>query len=133
VPPFTHWRLATGTDDAIRALGEALELDYFEEDRSFAHNLRTAILDTKGRLHRLFRGNEWTPEELVAELEGRGGLSRRQSARRSRVRLRGPASVTTTLSSTRTPPSGASASIASQSKSAACRPERKGRSSIGMK
>jgi protein SCO1 len=72
-PPFTQWTLATGTDDAIRALGGALELDYVEESRSFTHNLRTAVLDREGKLRRLFRGNEWTTEELVAELKAAAG------------------------------------------------------------
>jgi len=71
--PFTHWTLATGKEEAIRALGGALELDYVEESRSFTHNLRTAVLDPEGRLRRLFRGNEWTPEELVAELKAAAG------------------------------------------------------------
>ncbi len=73
-PPFTHWTLATGKDEAIRALGEALELAYVEESRSFTHNLRTAVLDPEGKLRRLFRGNEWTPEELVAELKAAAGF-----------------------------------------------------------
>jgi protein SCO1 len=68
-PPFTQWRLATGKDEAIRELGGALGLDYVEEDRSFTHNLRTAVLDRDGRLRRLFTGNDWTPGELVAELK----------------------------------------------------------------
>ena len=75
-PPFTHWSLATGKDEAIRALGGALGLDYVEEDRSFTHNLRTAVLDREGKLRRLFRGNDWTPQELVAELKaGRRDLT----------------------------------------------------------
>jgi protein SCO1/2 len=73
VPPFTHWTLAGGRDEAIRTLGGALELDYVEENRSFTHNLRTAVLDREGKLRRLFRGNEWTPEELVAELKAAAG------------------------------------------------------------
>lgn len=73
-PPFARWTLATGKDEAIRALGGALELDYVEENRSFTHNLRTAVLDREGKLRRLFRGNEWTPEELVAELKAAAGL-----------------------------------------------------------
>jgi protein SCO1/2 len=73
-PAFTHWTLASGTEEAIRALGGALELDYVEESRSFTHNLRTAVLDREGRLRRLFRGNEWKPEELVAELRKAAGL-----------------------------------------------------------
>jgi protein SCO1/2 len=73
-PSFTHWTLATGSDEAIRTLGGALDLDYVEENRSFTHNLRTAVLDPEGRLRRLFRGNEWTPEELVAELKAAAGI-----------------------------------------------------------
>jgi protein SCO1/2 len=73
-PPFTHWALATGKEEAIRALGGALELDYVEESRSFTHNLRTAVLDGEGKLRRLFRGNEWRPEELVAELKAAAGI-----------------------------------------------------------
>jgi protein SCO1/2 len=73
-PAFTHWTLASGTEEAIRALGGALELDYVEESRSFTHNLRTAVLDREGRLRRLLRGNEWKPEELVAELRRAAGV-----------------------------------------------------------
>jgi protein SCO1/2 len=72
-PPFAHWALATGKEEAVRALGEALELDYVEENRSFTHNLRTAVLDREGKLRRLFRGSDWTAEELVAELKAAAG------------------------------------------------------------
>jgi protein SCO1/2 len=72
-PPFTHWSLASGKDDAIRALGEALELDYVEENRTFTHNLRTAVLEPDGKLRRLFRGSDWTSEDLVAELKAAAG------------------------------------------------------------
>lgn len=72
-PPFGHWRLATGTPQAIRELGEALELDYVEESASFTHNLRTAVVDREGRLHTLLRGNEWRPEQLVAALRAAAG------------------------------------------------------------
>jgi protein SCO1/2 len=72
-PPFTRWTLATGKDEAIRALGGALELDYVEESRSFTHNLRTAVLDPEGKLRRLFRGNEWMPEQLMDELRAAAG------------------------------------------------------------
>jgi protein SCO1/2 len=72
-PPFTHWRLATGTQEAIRTLGGALELDYVEESASFTHNLRTAVVDPRGRLSRLFRGNDWQPAELVSALREAAG------------------------------------------------------------
>jgi len=72
-PPFTHWELATGTDEAIRTLGEALGLTYVEESQSFAHNLRTAVIDPEGRLAARLRGNEWTSEQLVAEIQEAAG------------------------------------------------------------
>ena len=72
-PPFSHWRLATGRLDEIRRLGAALGLDFSEEDRSFTHNLRTAVIGSDGRLRRLFRGNDWKAEELVAELTAAAG------------------------------------------------------------
>jgi len=72
-PPFSHWRLATGRLDEVRRLGAAVGLDWSEQDGSFTHNLRTAVLDTHGRLRRLFRGNDWTPDELVAELRAAAG------------------------------------------------------------
>lgn len=68
-PPFSHWRLAGGRLEEVRRLGEALGLDFREEDRSFTHNLRTAVIGRDGKLRRLFRGNDWKADELLAELE----------------------------------------------------------------
>jgi protein SCO1/2 len=72
-PPFTHWELASGTEKDIRRLGNALGLDYVEETRSFTHNLRTAVIDPEGKLVRLFRGNDWTPDELAADVRAAAG------------------------------------------------------------
>jgi protein SCO1/2 len=67
-PPFAQWTLATGEPRAILSLGEALELQYLPRDRTFTHNLRTAVVGPDGKLRCLFRGNSWKPEELVTEL-----------------------------------------------------------------
>lgn len=72
-PPFTHWELATGTDEDIRTLGEALGLTYVPESQSFAHNLRTAVIDPEGKLAVLLRGNEWTSEDLIDAIERSAG------------------------------------------------------------
>jgi protein SCO1/2 len=72
-PPFTHWKLATGSLDAIRTLGEAVGLDFAPDAGSFTHNLRTAVVDPEGRLRRLLRGNDWQPAALVAELKAAAG------------------------------------------------------------
>jgi protein SCO1/2 len=72
-PPFSHWRLASGRLDDVRRLGEACGLDFHEDTGSFTHNLRTAVIGPDGRLRRLLRGNDWKPEELVAELRAAAG------------------------------------------------------------
>jgi protein SCO1/2 len=72
-PPFSHWRLASGRLPEVRRLGAALGLDFREEDGSFTHNLRTAVIGKDGRLRRLFRGNDWKAEELVAEIRAAAG------------------------------------------------------------
>jgi protein SCO1/2 len=38
-----------------------------------AHNLRTAVIDTRGRLVRILTGNDWTAEQLVTGLRSASG------------------------------------------------------------
>ena len=33
------------------------------------HTLRTAIISPEGKLLKLYRGNEWKPEEIIADLK----------------------------------------------------------------
>jgi cytochrome oxidase Cu insertion factor (SCO1/SenC/PrrC family) len=40
-----------------------------ESDGLVVHNLRTAIVDSEGRLVKVHSGNMWTPAELVADLK----------------------------------------------------------------
>ncbi len=75
-PPFAQWEFASGGDQAVRTLGGALGLDYVEETGSFTHNLRTAVIDPQGKLFRLYRGNDWKPAELVADLRSAAGVGR---------------------------------------------------------
>jgi protein SCO1 len=72
-PPFSHWRLASGRLEEVRRLGAAYGLDFSEDAGTFSHKLRTAVLGRDGRLRRLLRGNDWKPEDLVAELEAAAG------------------------------------------------------------
>ena len=39
-----------------------------EEGGSISHNLRTVVLDTQGRIHRQFDGNQWTADALAAAM-----------------------------------------------------------------
>jgi protein SCO1/2 len=67
---FDRSTLATGAPDEIRRLATFLSVEYEAEDEGdITHNLRTAVVGRDGRLLRLFRGNDWTPEDLLAELK----------------------------------------------------------------
>jgi protein SCO1/2 len=66
---FEHWDLAGGDAGEIRRLADFLGLDYEEESGQFTHNLRTAVITPDGKLFRVRRGNDWTPQQLVQDLK----------------------------------------------------------------
>jgi protein SCO1/2 len=66
---FEHWEFATGSSDQIRAIAEYFGLTYMEQTGQIVHSLRTAVIDPSGKLVKLYRGNEWTPDELLADLK----------------------------------------------------------------
>jgi protein SCO1 len=63
-----RWTFATGALIEIDALTEQFGLTFGRAGAVFDHNLRTVVVDSKGKVHRIFIGNEWTPDELAAEL-----------------------------------------------------------------
>jgi protein SCO1/2 len=63
------FELATGEPEEIGRLASFLSLEYDEEaGGAFTHNLRTAVIGPDGKLFRLHRGNDWSPEALLADL-----------------------------------------------------------------
>jgi protein SCO1/2 len=63
-----HWSFGTSSPEEIRKLGGAFGLKFWRENGTFSHNLRTAIVDTSGRVQKVFSGNDWRPAELVTEM-----------------------------------------------------------------
>jgi protein SCO1/2 len=64
-----HWSFVTGDLTEITALGDQFG-EYFGHDQSggVTHNLRTVVIDPRGRVQKIFPDNKWTSDELVAEL-----------------------------------------------------------------
>ncbi len=71
-PDFTIWQLATGTDKEIKNIADFFGLRY-ETDQNdktqFNHSLRTIVVTPDGRVQKVFSGNEWTPNDLLRELQ----------------------------------------------------------------
>jgi protein SCO1/2 len=67
----THSTYATGALIDITAISEQFGLTFWKDDGGgiINHNLRTIVIDASGRVQKVFTGNTWHPEELVAEIE----------------------------------------------------------------
>jgi protein SCO1/2 len=70
---FQHWEFAGGTKDQVKGIAQFFGLRYYHDtesgDEQVIHSLRTAVIDQDGKLVKLYRGNEWKPEEIVADLK----------------------------------------------------------------
>jgi len=71
-PDFTVWQLATGTDKEVRAVADFFGLRYevdAQDKTQFNHSLRTVVVTPEGKVQKVFSGNEWTPNDLLKELQ----------------------------------------------------------------
>ena len=66
------WQIAVGKDAEVRKIADFFGLRY-EADQAdktqFNHSLRTAIIAPDGKVTKIFAGNEWTPSDLLRELQ----------------------------------------------------------------
>ncbi len=68
-----HWSFATGALIDVTALAEQVGLTFWhDETGNISHNLRTVVFDPEGRLQKVLVGNQWTSDELVAEMVKEG-------------------------------------------------------------
>lgn len=65
-----RWTFLTGERDVVERFAAAFGVSVIREPNAteITHNLRTAIIDAKGTLVKIYSGNEWTPEQLLADL-----------------------------------------------------------------
>jgi protein SCO1 len=65
------WSFVTGQRDDIDRFASRFGVSVMREDKTaqeIVHNLRTAVIDPAGRLHRVHTGSEWKPAEILADL-----------------------------------------------------------------
>jgi len=61
----TVWTFATGD---VASLLEAFSVYRKTEGGTISHGLATALVDADGKIVRIWRGNGWTPEEVIQEI-----------------------------------------------------------------
>lgn len=69
----TIWRLVTAPRDRVDEFGARFGLTVVREGpngQTITHNLRTPLLGRDGRLVKQYNGNDWSPDDVVRDLEG---------------------------------------------------------------
>ena len=70
---FQHWEFLTGSADEVKGIAQFFGLRYFHDDSSgeeqVIHSLRTGIIGPDGKLFKLYRGNDWKPDQIVEDLK----------------------------------------------------------------
>lgn len=66
---FSHWEFATGTSEEVRRIAEFFGLRYYNESNQIIHGLRTAIITPEGKVYKVYRSNEWKPEEVLRDIQ----------------------------------------------------------------
>jgi protein SCO1/2 len=76
-----HWNFLTGDISEISTMSDQFGQMFWKDEGALNHNLRTVVIDASGRVQKIFQGNNWTPDEMVAEMvkaadvKGRAGNS----------------------------------------------------------
>jgi protein SCO1/2 len=70
---FAHWEFASGSADEVKGIAQYFGMRYYQDSSSgkeqVIHSLRTAIIAPDGKVIKVYRGNEWKPDEVLKELE----------------------------------------------------------------
>ncbi|MGH9931118.1 MAG: SCO family protein [Pyrinomonadaceae bacterium] len=69
---FAHWEFASGSADEVKGIARFFGLRYYQDTISgteqVIHSLRTAVIGPDGKIVKVYRGNEWKPDEVLADL-----------------------------------------------------------------
>lgn len=66
---FKRWEFATGSPEQIKNVAQFFGLNYWQEKDQIIHGLRTAIIAPDGKVFKVYRGNDWKPEDVLRDLE----------------------------------------------------------------
>jgi protein SCO1/2 len=72
---LSRWTFLTGDRDDIDRFAARFGVSVaraLNDARDITHNLRTAIIDGQGRLVKVYTGNDWTPDQVLADLKAAG-------------------------------------------------------------
>ena len=69
---LTRWTFLTGDRDDVDQFAARFGVSVsraLDDARDITHNLRTVIISADGKLAKVYTGNEWTPDQILADLK----------------------------------------------------------------
>ncbi|HYJ87560.1 MAG TPA: SCO family protein [Pyrinomonadaceae bacterium] len=70
---FDHWEFASGSPDEVKGIAQFFGLRYHKDEQTgneqIIHSLRTAIIGPDSKIIKIYRGNEWKPDEVLKDLQ----------------------------------------------------------------
>ena len=66
--PFEHWEFASGSPEQVRKIAEFFGLKYWTDSGQIVHALVTALVGPDGKVVKVYRGNDWLPAEVLADI-----------------------------------------------------------------
>ena len=74
---FSHWEFASGSADEVKGIAQYFGMRYYFDSSSgkeqVIHSLRTAVIGPDGKVIKVYRENEWKPEEVLKEMQSAVG------------------------------------------------------------
>ena len=70
---LTRWTFLTGDRDEIDQFAARFGVSIsraMNDARDITHNLRTVVIDRDGRIVKVYTGNDWSPDQVLADLKG---------------------------------------------------------------
>ena len=58
-----------GSTEQVKKVAQFFGLQYWTEKDQIIHGLRTAIIGPDGKVAKVYRGNEWKPEQVLKDIE----------------------------------------------------------------
>ena len=65
---FLRWEFASGSPEQVRKIARFFGLNYSTDNGQIVHSLVTALIGPNGKVRKLYRGNQWQPSEVLADL-----------------------------------------------------------------
>jgi len=69
---FAHWEFASGSTDEVKGIAQYFGMRYYIDtetgNQQAIHSLRTAVIGPDSKVVKVYRGNDWKPEDIINDL-----------------------------------------------------------------